>query len=338
MNEPDVRQKTPLILIVDDEKTLRLLLRRAMEQEGYQVIEVCDGEECLAACQQQLPDIVLLDAMMPVIDGFACCAQLQHAFGEQCPPVLMITGLNNQESVDRAFEAGATDYITKPIHWAVLRQRVRRLLQTRWAMAELRRKIEHERLLMAQLEAANRELQRLASMDGLTQIANRRVFDECLQQEWKRLSREQAPLSLILCDIDFFKTYNDTYGHQAGDECLKQVAHIIQQTVKRPADLVARYGGEEFVVILPNTEIKGAVHIAQEIRSELRAKAIAHAGSRVSNFVTLSCGVANMIPHPGTSPHQLIAEADRALYQAKVEGRDRVVSALVGTELKTAVS
>ncbi|HBL14836.1 MAG TPA: diguanylate cyclase response regulator [Cyanobacteria bacterium UBA11162] len=329
MSEPDLQEKKPLILIVDDEKTLRLVLRHAMEQEGYQVIEVNDGDQCLAVCQQQLPDIILLDAMMPVVDGFTCCAQLHTTFGEQCPPILMITGLNNQESVDRAFEAGATDYITKPIHWAVLRQRVRRLLQTQWAMAQLRRKIEHERLLMAQLEAANRELQRLASLDGLTQIANRRSFDECLQHEWKRLAREKAPLSLILCDIDFFKAYNDTYGHQAGDKCLKEVAQILHQAVRRPADLVARYGGEEFVIILPNTEVKGAVLVAQAIRSKLQAEAIPHAGSQVSDYVTLSFGVGGMIPRPGSSPNELIAMADQALYQAKLEGRDRVVCNLV---------
>lgn len=329
MKEPDFFDKTPLILIVDDEKTLRLVLRHAMEQEGYQVLEVTDGEQCLAVCQQQLPDIILLDAIMPVVDGFTCCAQLQQTFGEQCPPILMITGLNNQESVDRAFEAGATDYITKPIHWAVLRQRVRRLLQTHWAMAQLRGKIEHERLLMAQLEAANRELKRLAALDGLTQIANRRAFDECLQQEWKRLAREQNPLSLILCDIDFFKAYNDTYGHQAGDKCLKEVAQILDQAVRRPADLVARYGGEEFVVILPNTEVKGAVLVAEAMRTKLQVQAIPHAGSLVSECVTLSFGVAGVIPCPGISANVLITMADQALYQAKLTGRDRVVCNLV---------
>ncbi|MBE9126472.1 MULTISPECIES: response regulator [unclassified Coleofasciculus] len=329
MSEPDVDSKIPQVLIVDDEKTLRLILHRAMEQDGYQVMEVSDGDQCLAVCQQQLPDIILLDAMMPGTDGFTCCAQLKATFGEDCPPILMITGLNNQESVDRAFESGATDYITKPIHWAVLRQRVRRLLETHWAMVELRRKIEKERLLMTELEAANRELQRLACLDGLTQIANRRAFDEALQQEWRRLARERAPLSLILCDIDFFKAYNDTYGHQAGDECLKQVANSLRQAVKRPADLVARYGGEEFAIVLPNTQLKGAVKVAEIVRSELNAKAIAHSGSQISDCVTLSFGVAGVIPCPGTSPEQLIAEADQALYQAKVEGRDRVVCNLV---------
>lgn len=329
MNQSDFHRDPPLILIVDDEKTLRLVLRRAMEQEGYQVSEVGDGHQCLAFCTEQLPDIILLDAMMPVMDGFTCCAQLQEMFGQDCPPILMITGLNNQESVDRAFEAGATDYITKPIHWAVLRQRVRRLLHTHWVMAELHRKIEQERVLKAKLEEMNQELQRLVDLDGLTQIANRRAFDQALQQEWKRLAREQSPLSLILCDIDFFKAYNDTYGHQAGDECLKQVADILRKAAKRPADVVARYGGEEFVVILPNTSLRGAMQVAESIRSKLKSRAIVHEGSGVSKFVTLSCGVAGVIPPPKTTPERLIAEADQALYKAKVEGRDRVVGNLV---------
>lgn len=329
MNQPDFHRDPPLILIVDDEKTLRLVLRRAMEQEGYQVSEVGDGHQCLAFCTEQLPDIILLDAMMPVMDGFTCCAQLQERFGQKCPPILMITGLNNQESVDRAFEAGATDYITKPIHWAVLRQRVRRLLHTHWVMAELRCKIEQERVLKAKLEEMNQELQRLVDLDGLTQIANRRAFDEALQQEWKRLAREQAPLSLILCDIDFFKAYNDTYGHQAGDECLKQVAGILRKAAKRPADVVARYGGEEFVVILPNTSLRGAMQVAESIRSKVKSRAIVHEGSLVSKFVTLSFGVAGVVPLPKTTPDRLITEADQALYKAKVEGRDRVVGNLV---------
>ncbi|GAC1464200.1 MAG: PleD family two-component system response regulator [Chamaesiphon sp.] len=326
MSHPTYQKKIPLVLVVDDEQTIRLLLRHAMEKEGYQVIEAHDGEQCLAVCKQQLPDIILLDALMPVIDGFTSCAELKATFGDRCPPILIITTLNDRESVDRAFNAGAADYVTKPIHWAVLRRRVSRSISSSWAMTELQQKIEREELLMAQLQAANLELQRIASIDSLTQIANRRSFDEYLQREWKRLAREKLPLSLILCDIDFFKVYNDTYGHQAGDECLKRVAHIISQAVKRPADFVARYGGEEFVVILPNTDVKGAIHVAEAIQAELTATSIAHAGSKVSQFVTLSLGVAGVIPKLIISLETLIAEADKALYQAKVAGRNRVVS------------
>lgn len=325
MINPDFEKNPPLILVVDDEKTLRVLLRRVMEKEGYRVVEAEDGEQCLSACQQKQPDMVLLDAMMPVMDGFACCAQLQTRLAEECPPVLMITVLDDKASVDRAFEVGATDYITKPIHWPVLRQRVRRLLQTRWAMRQLQRQVERERLLTEQLEAANQQLLRLASIDGLTQIANRRSFDEFLHREWKRLAREQAPLSLIMCDVDFFKLYNDTYGHQLGDECLRQVAHVIQQAVRRPADLAARYGGEEFAVILPNTTESGAVQVAETIGEKVRALKIAHAKSKVNRYVTLSLGVASTIPSHEQSEADLIAAADDALYQAKEAGRDRAI-------------
>ncbi|MFW6357922.1 MAG: diguanylate cyclase domain-containing protein [Chroococcales cyanobacterium] len=327
MINPDFKTNPPLILVVDDEKTLRLVLRRAMEKEGYRVAEASQGEECLTIVPDLQPDMVLLDAMMPGIDGFNCCAQLHQMMRDSCPPILMITVLEDQGSVDLAFASGATDYITKPIHWAVLRQRVRRLLHTRWAIAELKRQVEKERLLSEKLEEANRELRRFASVDGLTQIANRRCFDDYLATEWKRLAREQGPLSLILCDVDFFKFYNDTYGHQAGDECLKKVAAMLTNNAKRPADLPARYGGEEFSVILPNTTSEGAVHVAERIRHKMKLAAIPHSGSLISDRVTMSFGVATMIPNHETTTYQLVTAADKALYQAKMEGRDRVVSA-----------
>lgn len=179
--------------------------------------------------------------------------------------------------------------------------------------------------LYQKLEEANQELQRLATSDSLTQVANRRCFDEYLAREWQRLAREQVSLSLIMCDVDFFKLFNDTYGHQAGDDCLQQVATAIRRTVKRPADLVARYGGEEFAVILPNTEALGAVQLAQEIHFRIKLLKIAHAKSTISDSVSLSLGVSSVIPNHQSSPAMLIAAADAALYQAKEEGRDRVI-------------
>lgn len=299
----------PLILVADDDKTMRLGLRRAMEQDGYQVLEAHDGDSCLAVFARSRPDVVLLDAIMPTIDGFTCCRRIQEMSGVRRTPVLMITGLEDQESVDQAFSVGAVDYITKPIHWGVLRQRVKRLIQ--------------QVKLYQQLETTNLELQRLAAIDGLTQLANRRRFDEYLQQEWQRMLREQSPLSLILCDIDCFKLYNDTYGHQAGDDCLRQVAKVIQNSAKRAIDLSARYGGEEFAVILPNTDQEGAILVAQNIQTELKELRIAHAASKVRDTVTVSLGVSNTIPSVITSPEMLINATDKALYQAKAEGRDR---------------
>ncbi len=324
MIDPELQKKPPLILIVDDEKTVRMVLRRAMVKEGYKVIDACDGEECLDICLKQKPDLVLLDAMMPGIDGFTCCAQLKKLLGKNCPPILMITALEDQASVDLAFDVGATDYITKPIHWAVLRQRVRRLIQTWWLVQELKLQIDKEKMLSEELEIANQQLQRLASLDGLTKIANRRCFDQTFLYEWKRMMRKKQSLSLILCDVDFFKAYNDTYGHVSGDKCLQKVAKLIQANAKRTGDLAARYGGEEFAIILPDTGGEGAVKVAENIKQHLQSLAIPHVGSLISNYITLSFGITSAVPDTDSSPDSLIHQADNALYEAKRKGRNRV--------------
>ena len=307
-NQPEL----PKILIVDDDPFIQMQLRLYLEREGYQIIAANNGKDGLAAYTRHRPQLVLLDAIMPGMNGFECCTELMKLPEAVYTPVLMITALDDQQSVDQAFNAGATDYVTKPIHWAVLRQRVRRLL--------------HQARLQKELEAANQSLGILACTDGLTQVKNRRQFDEYLQQEWLRMARDQLPLSLILCDIDFFKAYNDTYGHPAGDRCLQAIAKTIDSVVQRPADLVARYGGEEFAVILPNTGAAGALHVAEKIRLKVRDLNIFHAHSSLHNFVTLSLGVASLLPNSKDRPESLIARADKALYQAKAQGRDRAVS------------
>jgi diguanylate cyclase (GGDEF)-like protein len=174
------------------------------------------------------------------------------------------------------------------------------------------------------LEQANQQLQQLATLDSLTKIANRLRFEECLYAEWKRMAREKQPLSLIMFDVDYFKRYNDEYGHQAGDSCLKQIAKASNLAVKRSIDLVARYGGEEFAVILPNTASEGAVHVAEAIRQHIKALKIPHPLSDVSEYISVSLGVATLTPsHNELSPDDLIAQADSALYNAKQQGRDR---------------
>jgi diguanylate cyclase (GGDEF)-like protein len=183
----------------------------------------------------------------------------------------------------------------------------------------------HQKKIEAALVKANQELERLATLDGLTGIANRRRFDEYFYFEWLRLFREKLPMSLILCDVDFFKLYNDTYGHLAGDFCLQHVAAAIRQSVKRHSDLVARYGGEEFAVILPNTTAKGAFYVAETIRKQVQRIKLVHAKSEVSKYVTLSLGVASIIPNAETCPDTLITIADKALYAAKHQGRNCIV-------------
>ncbi|MBD2415498.1 diguanylate cyclase response regulator [Nostoc calcicola FACHB-389] len=307
-----------LVLIVDDEPFIRMILRNFLEREAYQIVEAQNGIEALRVFNQLHPDIVLLDAIMPDMDGFECCTQLQILDSSKHTPVLMITGLEDEESVDRAFEVGAMDYVTKPIHWPVLRQRVKRLIQ--------------QSQLQQKLEAVNFELQRLVTIDGLTEVANRRGFEEYFYQEWQRMKREQRPLSLILCDVDFFKSYNDTYGHRVGDRCLLKIAQAIKDIVKRPGDLVARYGGEEFAVILPNTDTEGATHVAEKICDAVRTLAIPHQNSQVSPYVTMSAGFATEIPQPNSDLEEMIAAADRALYQAKTAGRDRFVQNILATQ------
>ncbi|MEM6445090.1 MAG: diguanylate cyclase [Cyanobacteria bacterium P01_D01_bin.123] len=325
MSDRDSPASAPLIIVVDDDNTVRHMVCQAIEKDGYEIIEAEDGAQCLALCERRLPNLILLDALMPEVDGFTCCQRLRDSYLERCPPILMVTVLADRASVDRAFEAGATDFITKPIHWAVLRQRMRRLIQSNRVMAELWQRIDRERELTEQLEIANAKLRRLASVDGLTQLANRRTFDTYIQQQWKLMLRNHAPISLILSDIDFYKSYNDTYGHQAGDRCLQQVAQIIQNATRRPADLAARYGGEEFALVLPSTTLDGARRVAEGIRKALWEAAIPHETSSLNGIISLSYGVAGTIPAPEQSLASFIEATDRALYRAKVAGRDRIV-------------
>ncbi|TYQ25619.1 PleD family two-component system response regulator [Pseudanabaena sp. UWO310] len=309
--------KPALILIVDDDLFMRKILVRYLERENYQVVEASDGMEALRIYQECQPDMILLDAMMPILDGFECCSQLQKLPHGDHTPVLIITALEDRESVDRAYEVGASDYVTKPIHWAVLRQRVRRLLD----QANLRQQLEAAN---QQLAIVVQELRRLVSIDGLTQVANRRCLDEYLEQECRRSHREQLPISLVLCDIDFFKNYNDNYGHQEGDRCLQEVAQAISKSTNRPADLVARYGGEEFAIILPNTDADGGMNVAIRANEIVRSMQLPHAYSKVADHVTISCGVATLFPPQDFQVVHLLKSADRALYLAKAEGRNCV--------------
>lgn len=307
--KPDLHRPAQ-ILVVDDDAVTRMQLRLYLQKEGHRVTLAQQGREALALFPNLNPELVLLDAMMPVMDGFDCC----RALGELAPdcPVLMITGLEDEASVDRAFEAGAMDYVTKPIHWAVLRQRVKRLVyQTR---------------LQRQLEAANELLQGLALVDELTQLANRRQLDDVLTTEWQAAQRGGYPVGLILIDVDYFKKYNDNYGHPAGDVCLREIARVLAASVSRPKDLVARYGGEEFMVVLPDTPLSGVQWVGENIRRGIRELNLRHEFSLVTNHVTLSMGCISAVPSSELSLAKTIALADQCLFQAKSEGRDRLVA------------
>ena len=306
------------ILIVDDSATIRVALHRLVEKMGHAVVEADDGVKALAAYRSDRPDLVLIDVMMPVMDGYEAARRMREFSPEEWVPIIFLSSKEADQDLDRAIEAGGDDYLVKPVSFVVLNAKIRALHRIETMRSKL---LEMSR----ELAAANRELEKLSRQDGLTGIANRRHFDSYLQLEVRRAARERQPLSLILADVDHFKAFNDRFGHQAGDDCLRQVAGALCLAGRRPADLVARYGGEEFALVLPGTMVDGAIEVAQSISKLVGGLEIAHARSESEQGVTLSQGIASLVPDRETSSEDLIQRADQALYQAKQQGRNRFV-------------
>ncbi|MEG3847085.1 diguanylate cyclase [Microcoleus sp. herbarium19] len=316
-------RELPLLLVVEDNNFLLAYLQTLLTPY-YRVAVAVDGIEGLEKAKILQPNLILSDQIMPRQNGLDLLKEIRNTPELSSTPVIFLTARSGMEARIESLDAGADDYISKPFDERELLARVRNLLRTHAAeqqLTVLNRQLQQQK---QQLEKANQALQYFASYDSLTEVRNRRFFNDYMETEWRRLAREEAPLSLIMCDIDYFKLYNDTYGHQAGDECLRQVAQVLSGSVKRSADLVARYGGEEFAVVLPNTDIQGAACVAETIAQEVRNLQIVHAKSAVSEYVTLSLGVACCIPAPMSQPGALIAIADESLYRAKKTGRDRV--------------
>lgn len=317
------------VLIVDDNPVNLRLAVDFLEARDFIVLVAQDGESGLQRAKYATPHMILLDVILPGIDGFETCRLLKSDPQTKNLPIIFMTALADTEDKVKGFEVGAVDYVTKPIQQEELLARITTHLRVQSLTYQLQKQnqlLQHQALELQaarqEAEAACSELQRLVHLDGLTEVANRRRFDQHLSKEWRRLAREQAPLSLILCDIDYFKKYNDCYGHQAGDACLQQIAQAIVRVAQRPADLVARYGGEEFAIILPNTDAEGAVQVAQLIGAEIKLLNIPHAESDVSNVVTASLGISSQVPHPEMLAESLIFTADRSLYAAKNQGRN----------------
>ena len=308
------------VLIVDDSPTIRAALRTLVEQMGHSVIDAEDGSKGLATYRDSRPDLVLIDVVMPVMDGYDAARQMRQIRPDEWIPIIFLSSKEADQDLDRAIEAGGDDYLVKPVSFVVLNAKIRALQRIESTRVKL---LETSR----ELAAANRELENLSRQDGLTGIANRRYFDSYLLTEMKRASRERQALSLILADVDYFKAYNDYYGHQAGDDCLRQVASALKSVGKRPADLAARYGGEEFAIVLPATALEGAVDVAKSLARTIEGMAIAHVRSGVSDKISLSQGIASLVPGNDTRPESIIELADQALYQAKQQGRNRHVTA-----------
>lgn len=299
----------PRLLVVDDQPINIQVLYQVFGAE-YQVFMATSGAQALEMCKKNQPDLILLDIVMPDMDGFEVCAKIKENPETRAIPVIFLTALNDAAEETRGLELGAVDFIAKPVNPAVVQARVRTHLTVKKQSDILRE---------------------LAFLDGLTGVYNRRFFDQQLQVELARSIRTGNPLALIMLDIDYFKRYNDHYGHQAGDECLRQIALALKGCLRRPADLLARYGGEEFVCILPETDFDAALDLAASMEQTVRRLQIPHAGSEMAAIVTISLGVAGRGNDRLDSVETLMVVADKQLYQAKAAGRGRVCGSLLGS-------
>ncbi len=460
----DKSHKKGTIVIIDDTPDNLRLLTQLLNDQGYKTRPIPNGERALAAIRKVPPDLILLDIMMPEMNGYEVCQKLKADELTRDIPIIFLSALNEANDKVKAFSMGGVDYVTKPFQAGEVLARVKTHLTLQKIQHQLQEQNAHlhqeirqrkkteeilcqSRSLLASVlnssldgimafqslrdaqgvitdfqwlvlnpvsaktlkqttddligkpllrhfpgilesglfdacvsvvetgEILNRELYydhdnitgwfhvvavklddgmavtfrnitkrkemelslaRQASLDGLTGLANRRCLDDYLEREWRRCTREQQPLAAILCDLDHFKSYNDTHGHLMGDECLIQVAKALGRAVRRPGDIVARYGGEEFVAILPHTNSDGALRVAESIQNEVRRLRIPHASSDV--YVTLSLGAASMVPTQHNKPEELLAVADKAMYAAKQNGRNRIVTEerdMNGTEDQT---
>ena len=321
---PAAAPRRPRLLVVDDQPVNIQVLYQAFAAD-HQVLMATSGEQALALCATQQPDLVLLDVVMPGMDGHQVCRRLKADAATRDIPVIFVTAHNDEASETLGLELGAADFISKPINPKIVRARVRTQLT---------------------LKAQSDMLRQWVYIDGLTGVFNRRHFDERLVSEWGRAARTGAVLSVVLLDVDYFKRYNDRYGHQVGDDCLRRVAACLKAGLRRPADLVARYGGEEFVCLLPDTELRGALAVARQLGAAVHALQIEHGDSAAASVVTVSLGVcsrAACAAAPATPALQggaeaLLHAADGQLYRAKAAGRHQTCGGELAPQVSTSTA
>ncbi len=307
------------VLIVDDSKAIRMLVAECIASLGHEVVHMESGSNAVDYVQDNTVDLIMMDVEMPGINGFEATQKIRDIKKEDWFPIIFLTTQVDDASYEQGILAGGDAYLSKPINPLRLQLQIKameRIYKTRRKL-----KLAQEKLL-----EANKTLLHLSLFDQLTELANRRHFDETLDKQFKLAKREKKPLSVIICDIDFFKRYNDTYGHQKGDQCLTAVAKALQDSTSRPTDLACRYGGEEFTFVLPDTNLNGAKVFAEKVRNAVAALSIEHTGSTIAPFVTLSLGVA-MYNGQFKNGDEITQAADEALYRAKENGRNRVESA-----------
>lgn len=297
------------ILLVEDSATLRFAMRNYIIDAGHEPLVARSGEEALQLLENTPVDMIIMDVEMPGLNGFETTRLIREWLAGHWIPIIFVTGLNEDENYREGIEAGGDDYLIKPVSFMIIKAKIRAMER----IAEMR----------DQLHQLNSELEALSQLDSLTQIYNRRTFNELAQQQWAQAKRHQQPISALMIDVDHFKLFNDHYGHPAGDACLKKVSQAIRSCLHRSSDILGRYGGEEFIVLLPETDAKGAMRVAQAIGEALEQLQHRHDVSPTSNYVTASIGGATCLRTTGHDLEELIKNADRALYKAKRAGRNR---------------
>jgi len=303
----------PTILFVDDEEDFHFIMEALLSEE-YRLLSAYHGKQALELVEHDPPDLILLDLMMPLMDGYEVFQKLQENPKTADIPVIFLTAMGESTYEHRGIQLGAVDYISKPFNPEILQLRIKNHIE---------------------LKLSRDKLERMSMTDALTNLHNRRQLNLRLEEEWHRGMRHQTPLTLLMLDIDYFKQYNDTYGHSSGDRCLAQIAEVIEKSLERPSDFAARYGGEEFSVLLPETPTDGGIQIAQRVMEAVHALQIEHKNSTAAPYVTVSIGVASITPDAHTSEQALLDAADKNLYQAKESGRNRIEPAEYPTPSNT---
>lgn len=297
------------ILIVDDSNE-NIVLLDSMLKDDYEVLFATSGQRALEVAQESEPDIILLDIIMPEMDGYEVIENLKDNTQTQNIPVIFLTAKTSKEDLLKGFQLGSVDYIAKPFFEEEIKARLKTHLDNRQ--------------LIKQLESANKKLEQISLSDPLTGIANRRYFDQFLEQMFSITQRERKPLSLLIIDVDYFKKYNDCYGHFAGDQCLQTIAETLDNFANRGGDLASRYGGEEFAMILSDTSSENAEQFASNCRMAVEALQIPHSASDISEYITISIGITTLEGKIGETIEQILQDADKALYQAKSGGRNQI--------------
>ncbi len=296
------------ILLVEDSATIRFAMCQYIENSGHETLVAESGEQALQILDTTPVDMVIMDVEMPGLDGFETTRLIREWLGDHWIPIIFVTGKSEAASLEEGISAGGDDYLIKPVNETILNAKIRAM--------------ERITAMRNQLSKLNKELTILSQHDGLTQLYNRRTFEEKAQDLWQHATRNKTPLTVMLLDIDHFKLYNDCYGHPAGDECIRKVAKVLSKCLNRSADLVGRYGGEEFIALLADTPENGAQHICELVRETVEKMKIKHRDSSCSGYVTVSIGASVVNYTTGTDLAFQVSRADQALYESKSNGRN----------------